>query len=182
MEDDLVPIVLYVTKGYFQVLTLIVVEDDLVLGDKLGMDKKSEVLILIVVEDDLVLGDKLGMDKKSEVLILVVVEDGLVLIPYNFPLNTRRGVLILVVVEDGLVRYYLWRWWAYAHVLILVVVEDGLVLRRHHSGKLDAGRLNPCCSGRWSRTRPYKTLLIINKLKNFAKQIFTFLNRKLAVS
>ena len=82
MEDDLVPIVLYVTKGYFQVLTL------------------------IVVEDDLVLGDKLGMDKKSEVLILVVVEDGLVLIPYNFPLNTRRGVLILVVVEDGLVPLY----------------------------------------------------------------------------
>ena len=30
------------------------------------------------MEDDLVLGDKLGMDKKSEVLILVVVEDGLV--------------------------------------------------------------------------------------------------------
>ena len=55
------------------------------------------------MEDDLVLGDKLGMDKKSEVLILVVVEDDLVLIPYNFPLNTRRGVLILVVVEDGLV-------------------------------------------------------------------------------
>ena len=39
--------------------------------------------------------------------------------------------------------------------------------------------LNPYCSGRWSRTRPYKTLLIINKLKNFTKQIFTFLNRKL---
>ena len=32
------------------------------------------------------------------------MEDGLVLIPYNFPLNTRRGVLILVVVEDGLVH------------------------------------------------------------------------------
>ena len=42
--------------------------------------------------------------------------------------------------------------------------------------------LNPYCSGRWSRTRPYKTLLIINKLKNFAKQIFTFLNRKLTIS
>ena len=39
--------------------------------------------------------------------------------------------------------------------------------------------LNPCCSGRWSRTRPYKTILIINKLKNSAKQFFTFLNRKL---
>ena len=39
--------------------------------------------------------------------------------------------------------------------------------------------LNPCCSGRWSRTRPYKTILIINKLKNSTKQLFTFLNRKL---
>ena len=43
-------------------------------------------------------------------------------------------------------------------------------------------RLNPCCSGQWSRTRPYKTLLIINKLKSFTKQIFTFLNRKLTIS
>ena len=43
-------------------------------------------------------------------------------------------------------------------VLILVVVDDGLV------------------------PRPYKTLLIINKLKNFTKQIFTFLNRKLTIS
>ena len=42
--------------------------------------------------------------------------------------------------------------------------------------------LNPYCSGRWSRTRPYKTLLIINKLKNFTKEIFTFLNRKLTIS
>ena len=42
--------------------------------------------------------------------------------------------------------------------------------------------LNPYCSGQWSRTRPYKTLLIINKLKNFTKQIFTFLNRKLTIS
>ena len=43
------------------------------------------------------------------------------------------------------------------------------------------GSLNPYCSGQWSRTRPYKTLLIINKLKNFTKQIFTFLNRKLTI-
>ena len=42
--------------------------------------------------------------------------------------------------------------------------------------------LNPCCDGRWSRTRPYKTTLIINKLKNSAKQFFTFLNRKLTFS
>ena len=43
------------------------------------------------------------------------------------------------------------------------------------------GRLNPYCSGRWSRTRPYKTILIINKLKNSTKQFFTFLNRKLTI-
>ena len=42
--------------------------------------------------------------------------------------------------------------------------------------------LNPCCSGRCSSTELYKTILIINKLKNFAKQIFTFLNRKLTIS
>ena len=41
--------------------------------------------------------------------------------------------------------------------------------------------LNPYCSGQWSHTRPYKTLLIINKLKNFAKEKFTFLNRKLTI-
>ena len=38
------------------------------------------------------------------------------------------------------------------------------------------GGLNPCCSGQWSSTRPYKTLLIINKLKNFTKEKFTSLN------
>ena len=89
-------------------------------------------------------------------------------------------------------------------VLILVVVEDGLVPVTvfGYKRKLDkslnpccSGRwsrtgdrillcavwdgLNPCCSGRWSRTRPYKTILIINKLKNSTKQFFTFLNRKL---
>ena len=42
--------------------------------------------------------------------------------------------------------------------------------------------LNPYCSGQWSRTRPYKTILIINKLKNFTKQIFTLLNRKLTIA
>ena len=43
-------------------------------------------------------------------------------------------------------------------VLILVVMDNGLVLDL------------------------YKTLLIINKLKNFTKQISTFLNRKLTIS
>ena len=68
-------------------------------------------------------------------------------------------VLILIIVEDGLV-----------HVkLVLLVSVSGL-------------GLNPYYSGRWSRTRPYKTILIINKLNNFTKQFFTFLNRKLTFS
>ena len=67
-------------------------------------------------------------------------------------------------------------------VLILVVVEDVLVLLTlEKSGEADIG-LNPCCGGRCSSTELYKTKLIINKLKNFTKQIFTFLNRKLTIS
>ena len=41
--------------------------------------------------------------------------------------------------------------------------------------------LNPFCNGQWSRTRPYKTILIISKLKNSTKQISTFLNQKLTI-
>ena len=41
--------------------------------------------------------------------------------------------------------------------------------------------LNPFCNGQWSRTRPYKTILIISKLKSSTKQILTFLNRKLTI-
>ena len=68
-------------------------------------------------------------------------------------------------------------------VLILIVVDNGLVLLIKISFiKAVLRSLNPYCSGQWSRTRPYKTLLIINKLKNFTKQIFTFLNRKLTIS
>ena len=68
-------------------------------------------------------------------------------------------------------------------VLILIVVEDGLVpLQKACSMQRAALSLNPYCSGRWSRTRPYKTLLIINKLKSFTKQILTFLNRKLTIA
>ena len=61
-------------------------------------------------------------------------------------------------------------------------MDDGLVLWQLLTLSQLILSLNPCCNGRWSRTRPYKTLLIINKLKNFAKQIFTFLNRKLTIS
>ena len=37
-------------------------------------------------------------------------------------------------------------------VLILVVVEDGLVHLEAVCSLRERGRLNPCCSGRWSRT------------------------------
>ena len=37
-------------------------------------------------------------------------------------------------------------------VLILVVVEDGLVLSNFCCGISTVFCLNPCCSGRWSRT------------------------------
>ena len=66
-------------------------------------------------------------------------------------------------------------------VLILVVVDNGLVLYKINGIVVRTKRLNPYCSGQWSRTRPYKTILIISKLKNFAKQILTFLNRKLTI-
>ena len=107
--------------------------------------------------------------------------------------------------EDGLVLDAETRNVLELFVLILVVMEDGLV---HGNGcnqrckncclnpccngrwsrtaapaekPVENKCLNPCCNGRWSRTRPYKTILIISKLKNFAKQILTFLNRKLTI-
>ena len=61
-------------------------------------------------------------------------------------------------------------------------MEDGLVHDELHTYARSTACLNPCCDGRWSRTRPYKTILIINKLKNSTKQFFTFLNRKLTFS
>ena len=62
-------------------------------------------------------------------------------------------VLILIVVEDGLVPRYLGSvaripWW----VLILIVVEDGLVPTSPLDKLQWVRRLNPYCSGRWSRT------------------------------
>ena len=67
-------------------------------------------------------------------------------------------------------------------VLILVVVDNGLVLAIISQFLFIYLSLNPCCSGQWSRTRSYKTILIISKLKNFTKQILTLLNRKLTIS
>ena len=60
-------------------------------------------------------------------------------------------------------------------------MEDVLVHAGKSNGEILTG-LNPCCDGRCSSTELYKTKLIINKLKNFTKQIFTFLNRKLTIS
>ena len=55
-------------------------------------------------------------------------------------------------------------------------MDNGLVHYLNFMIMLQIKGLNPCCSGQWSSTRHYKTLLIINKLKNFTKEIFTFLN------
>ena len=86
------------------------------------------------------------------VLILVVVDDGLVLRRLESMLRLLP-VLILVVVDDGLVRVNLRvqnvRTFA---VLILVVVDDGLVPSDGVSYHTRLNSLNPCCSGRWSRT------------------------------
>ena len=67
-------------------------------------------------------------------------------------MNTTSEVLILVVVDDGLVlRLQNVRVFSNV-VLILVVVDDGLV--PDFAVKTIHARcgLNPCCSGRWSRT------------------------------
>ena len=99
------------------------------------------------------------------VLILIVVEDGLV--PHRLrQLSTRvMVVLILIVVEDGLVPSNWSSIMTCAIVLILIVVEDGLVLRVLPNLQMMRGSLNPYCSGRWSRTRPYKTFTDYQQVK-----------------
>ena len=64
----------------------------------------------------------------ESVLILVVVDDGLVLLNDYASVGSCSQVLILVVVDDGLVP----TWISLFLYFILC--------------------LNPCCSGRWSRT------------------------------
>ena len=87
-------------------------------------------------------------------------------------------VLILVVVDNGLVLLKPWiTMVGQSAVLILVLVDNGLVpMTLMFRLQMVQTSLNPCFSGQWSSTRLYKTLLIINKLKNFTKEIFTFLN------
>ena len=57
------------------------------------------------------------------------MDNGLVLIPLA-PSSLAEGVLILIVVEDG---------------LVLTLVAQGC--------RPIVASLNPCCSGRWSRTK-----------------------------
>ena len=61
-------------------------------------------------------------------------------------------------------------------------MDNGLVPNNRVMKTIKVNRLNPFCNGQWSRTRPYKTILIISKLKNSTKQILTFLNRKLTIA
>ena len=84
--------------------------------------------------------------------------------------------------DNGLVRAKITFTRNFQPVLILVVMDNGLVQICSLVQLLVSLGLNPCCNGQWSRTRPYKTILIISKLKNFTKQILTFLNRKLTIS
>ena len=82
------------------------------------------------------------------------MEDGLVRIYARLYNHFFKWVLILVVVEDGLVQAIAEGKEFAVSVLILVVVEDGLVhveQTERVAGEQYEG-LNPCCSGRWSRT------------------------------
>ena len=57
--------------------------------------------------------------------------------------------------EDGLVPWRGLRVSTNKVVLILVVMEDGLVHGTQTAQNTFFGGLNPCCNGRWSRTRRY---------------------------
>ena len=55
--------------------------------------------------------------------------------------------------EDGLVQKILSNYMTTHYVLILVVMEDGLVLPSFFIINNSLICLNPCCDGRWSRTK-----------------------------
>ena len=111
-----------------------------------------DVLILVVVEDGLVQLISAKSEWSMGVLILVVVEDGLVQLTERAAGEEYEAVLILVVVEDGLVHIKYESNNRKRKVLILVVVEDGLVPSILYWRCEPSISLNPCCSGRWSRT------------------------------
>ena len=74
--------------------------------------------------------------------------------------ETQTNVLILVVVEDGLGELNFISGYSFTpEVLILVVVEDGLgEYKGGFKWVSTADCLNPCCSGRWSRSYRYDCL------------------------
>ena len=78
------------------------------------------------------------------------MDDGLVYVVYAD--DVPGNVLILIVVDYGLVRFFLFCIILGIAVLILVVVEDGLLLMKSFETVSAELSLNPCCSGRWSRT------------------------------
>ncbi len=80
------------------------------------------------------------------------MEDGHVRAKVDIEQTERSAVLILIVVEDGHVRLQLARVYVNMDVLILIVVEDGHVLAQVRVNVESNARLNPYCSGRWSRT------------------------------
>ena len=67
--------------------------------------------------------------------------------------DSRLRVLILVVVDNGLVPQHIEGFDPASVVLILVVVDNGLVRVAAESESKCVKRLNPCCSGQWSRTQ-----------------------------
>ena len=80
------------------------------------------------------------------------MDDGLVQWEGTFEETDGSKVLILIVVDDGLVLRIIDIHGNLIYVLILIVVDDGLVRQRLLWQTTDLSRLNPYCSGRWSRT------------------------------
>ena len=68
-------------------------------------------------------------------------------------LVSRVHRIILVVVEDGLGAYIrVGEWYLFNIVLILVIVEYGFGDTKRLLCGETVKSLNPCCSGRWSRS------------------------------
>ncbi len=121
----------------------------------------GRVLILVLVEDGLGhLGSSCPWPLQEDVLILVLVEDGLGQ-SARIPKASLSLVLILVLVEDGLGLVFKGIYNSICSVLILVLVEDGLGPPQLKTVTTCGTRLNPCFSGRWSRT----ICSVFNKLK-----------------
>ena len=80
------------------------------------------------------------------------MDNGLVQV-YGWIIINDWYVLILVVVDNGLVLMnQIIPGAQIGAVLILVVVDNGLVHKKRANMNYLTNRLNPCCSGQWSRT------------------------------